>query len=75
MTLWVMAASPLLACTDPRNMTAAIKGILTNPEMLAVHKDPLARMATRVDVGGGYVVQLEHGKARHRSSAFEIGRG
>ena len=54
MTLWVMAASPLLACTDPRNMTASIKAILMNPELLAVHKDPLARMATRVDIGGGH---------------------
>eukprot|EP01051_Picozoa_sp_SAG22_P000371 SAG22_NODE_9_length_35992_cov_37.278104_10_plen_437_part_00 len=54
MTLWVMAASPLLACTDPRNMSAAIQAIWLNPEMLAVHKDPLARMATRADVGGGH---------------------
>lgn len=53
MSMWVMAASPLLTCTDVRNMTADIKAILTNPEVLAVHKDPQARMATRVDVGGG----------------------
>ena len=53
MSMFVMAASPLLTCTDVRNMTADVKAILTNPEVLAVHKDPLARMATRVDVGGG----------------------
>lgn len=53
MTMWIMAASPLLTCTDVRNMTAETKAILTNPEVLAVHKDPLARMATRIDVGGG----------------------
>lgn len=52
MTLWVMAASPLLTCTDVRNMSAETKAILTNPELLAIHKDPLARMALRVDVGG-----------------------
>jgi alpha-galactosidase len=52
-TMWVMAASPLLTNNDVRNMSAAIKGILMNPEVLAVHKDPLARMAARVDVGGG----------------------
>ena len=52
MTLWVMAASPLLACTDVRNMSASVKAIWTNPELLAVHKDPLAKMALRVDVGG-----------------------
>ena len=53
MSLWVMAASPLLTCNDVRNMSAEIKEILTNAEVLAVHKDPLAKMAVRVDVGGG----------------------
>lgn len=48
-----MAASPLLTCNDVRNMSAAIKEILTNEEVLAVHKDPLAKMAVRIDVGGG----------------------
>ena len=46
MTLWVMAASPLLSCTDVRNMSASVKAIWTNPEMLAVHKDPLAKMVS-----------------------------
>jgi hypothetical protein len=32
MSMWVMAASPLLTCTDVRNMTAEVKNILTNPE-------------------------------------------
>jgi len=58
MAMWVMAASPLLTCNDVRNMTAEIKEILTNPEILAVHKDPAARMATRIDVGGG--VEEDH---------------
>lgn len=53
MTMWVMAASPLLTCNDVRNMTDDILEILTNPEVLAVHKDPAARMAVRIDVGGG----------------------
>ena len=52
MSMWVMAASPLLTCNDVRNMTDAIKETLTNPEVLAVHKDPLAKMAARIDVGG-----------------------
>lgn len=52
-TMWVMAASPLFTCNDVRNMSDDIKDILTNPEVLAVHKDPLARMASRIDVGGG----------------------
>ena len=53
MSMWVMAASPLLTCTDVRNMTAEVKTILTNPEVLAVHKDSLSKMAVRVDIGGG----------------------
>ena len=47
MLLWVMAASPLLACTDPRNMSAATKAIWTNPEVLDIHKDPFARMGAK----------------------------
>jgi alpha-galactosidase len=37
----LQAASPLLTCNDVRNMTAEIKAVLTNSEVLAVHKDPL----------------------------------
>ncbi len=58
MSMWVMAASPLLTCNDVRNMSAAINEILTNPEVLAVHKDPLAKMAMRIDVGGGYIEEV-----------------
>lgn len=58
MSMWVMAASPLMTCTDVRNMTDAVKAILTNPELLAIHKDPLARMAYRIDVGGGAFNEL-----------------
>lgn len=53
MSMWVMAASPLLTCNDARNMSKEILETLTNPEVLAVHKDPLAKMAVRIDVGGG----------------------
>ena len=58
MSMFVMAATPLLTCTDVRNMSSDIKAILTNPEVLAVHKDPLARMATRVDVGGTHELHV-----------------
>lgn len=59
MSMWVMAASPLTTCTDVRNMSAEIKEILTNSEVLEVHKDHLAKMATRVDVGVGESGELE----------------
>ena len=45
MSLWVMASSPLLTCNDVRSMNDDIKQILTNEEVLSVHKDPAARMA------------------------------
>jgi hypothetical protein len=51
--MWVMAASPLLTSNDPRNMSRETKELLTNAEVLAIHKDPLAKMAVRIDVGGG----------------------
>ena len=41
MSMWVMAASPLLTTVDVRNMTAETEAILTNPELLQIHKDPL----------------------------------
>jgi hypothetical protein len=43
MSMWVMASSPLLTYNDVRSMSAAIKEVLTNPEVLAVHKDPAVR--------------------------------
>ena len=55
MSMWVMAASPLLTCNDVRNMSDDIKQVLTNEEVLAVHKDALVKMAVRIDVGGGVV--------------------
>ena len=58
MSMWVMAASPLLTCNDVRNMSDDIKQVLTNEEVLAVHKDALVKMAVRIDVGGGVVRSL-----------------
>eukprot|EP01050_Picozoa_sp_SAG11_P009543 SAG11_NODE_907_length_6599_cov_13.219231_1_plen_502_part_00 len=60
MTLWTMAASPLLASIDVRNMSAATQEIYTNPELLTIHKDPLCKMALRVDVGGAHVSEAEN---------------
>ena len=34
MSMWVMAASPLLTTVDVRNMTAEVKAILTNADVL-----------------------------------------
>ena len=49
MSLWVAMASPLMLSLDLRTITPEVKEILTNEEILAVHKDSLAKMASRVD--------------------------
>ena len=44
MGLWVALASPLILSVDVRNpIHPNVLAILTNPDVLAVHKDPLAR--------------------------------
>jgi alpha-galactosidase len=51
MSLWVLAASPLLAGNDVRNMTAATKAILLNKEVIAIDQDPLGKQASPVKKG------------------------
>ncbi len=48
MTLWAMLAAPLLAGNDPRTMSAEVRDILLNREVIAVDQDPLGKQATRV---------------------------
>lgn len=45
MTLWAVTAAPLLAGNDIRKMTAAIKQILMNREVIAVDQDSLGKQA------------------------------
>jgi alpha-galactosidase len=47
-SLWCLLAAPLMAGNDVRNMTPAIKAILTNKEVIAVDQDPLGKEGTRV---------------------------
>jgi alpha-galactosidase len=48
MSLWSMLAAPLIAGNDVRNMSAAIRDILTNREVIAVDQDRAGRQAKRV---------------------------
>jgi len=41
--MWIMTASPLIVATDLRNMTAIMKEVLLNKEMISIHQDQLAR--------------------------------
>jgi len=47
MTFWAVLAAPLIAGNDVRNMTEETRGILMNPEVIAVDQDPLGKQGTR----------------------------
>ena len=51
MSLWALAAAPLLAGNDIRTMSPAIKEILMNHEVLAVDQDALGKQASPVKIG------------------------
>jgi alpha-galactosidase len=47
-SLWCMLAAPLIAGNDLRSMSAEIREILTNREVIAVDQDPLGRQGTKI---------------------------
>jgi alpha-galactosidase len=51
MSLWALAAAPLLAGNDIRTMTDETKSILLNKEVIAVDQDPLGRQASPATSG------------------------
>ncbi len=51
-SLWVIMAAPLIAGNDLRTMTEATKAILTNPEAIAIHQDPLGKQGRVVATPG-----------------------
>jgi alpha-galactosidase len=56
-SMWAIAAAPLIAGNDLRNMTQATKDILTAPEVIAVDQDSLGVQGTKVtDNGSGLQV-------------------
>ena len=51
-SMWAMLAAPLMAGNDLRSMSAEVKEILTNKEVIAVNQDPLGKQAVRwLDLG------------------------
>jgi alpha-galactosidase len=52
MSLWSMLAAPLISGNDLRDMTPAIRDILTNKEVIAVDQDPDGKQATRISKSG-----------------------
>jgi alpha-galactosidase len=51
MSLWALAAAPLLAGNDIRTMSPVTKSILLNREVIAIDQDPLGRQASPVKNG------------------------
>ncbi len=51
MSLWALAAAPLLAGNDIRAMSAATKEILLNREVIAVDQDSLGKQASPIKKG------------------------
>lgn len=51
MSLWALAAAPLLAGNDIRTMSDATKAILLNKEVIAVDQDPFGKQASPVSHG------------------------
>lgn len=52
MALWSMSAAPLVVGSDPRTFNAATLAALTNPDLLAIDRDPLGKQAVRVGPAG-----------------------
>jgi alpha-galactosidase len=48
LSLWAIAAAPLIAGNDPRTMNAVTRAILLNREVIAVDQDRLGRQGRRV---------------------------
>jgi len=55
-SLWCILAAPLIAGNDIRNMSKAIKDILTNKEVIAVDQDSLGKEGTKVSDDGNHEV-------------------
>lgn len=48
MSMWAMLSAPLIAGNDIRNMSADVRSVLTNRDVLAIDQDELVRQADRV---------------------------
>jgi alpha-galactosidase len=51
MSLWALAAAPLLAGNDIRTMSDGTKSILLNKEIIAIDQDPAGKQASPVKNG------------------------
>lgn len=56
MALWAISGAPLLAGNKLDAMSAEVKGVLTNREVIAINQDPLAKQGTKLSDSGGLQV-------------------
>ena len=68
-SLWAMLAQPLHAGNDVASMTAEIRDLLTNPEVLAVDQDPLVRAGWRLNATSALGVRALNGLTSSPASA------
>ncbi len=73
-SLWCMLAAPLMAGNDLKNMSAEIKEILTNKEVIAIDQDPLGMEGRRVRKNGDSEVWGKQMKDGSRAVAL-LNRG
>lgn len=52
LTLWAVAAAPLVVGSDVRKLSATTIGMLTDPDVLAINQDKAAVQAVRVGAAG-----------------------
>jgi hypothetical protein len=51
MALWAISGAPLLAGNNLMTMNSDTKSVLTNPEVVAIDQDPLAKQGTKLSGG------------------------
>ena len=73
-SLWCMLAAPLMAGNDLKDMSAEIKEILTNKEVIAIDQDPLGMEGRRVRKNGDSEVWGKQMKDGSRAVAL-LNRG
>lgn len=52
MAMWSLFAAPLIMGNDLRNVSAAAKAILLNPDAIAINQDPLVQQGLRITPSG-----------------------
>jgi hypothetical protein len=73
--MWAIAGAPLLAGNDLTTMSAETKSVLTNPEVIAINQDALAKQGTRVSDDAGRQVYSRELSGTRRRAVLLLNRG